>query len=244
MKSLKNQKVGEIVLQNPIAAGVFENLHIDYCCKGKLTLNEACILMALDPNRVEELILNNLSTTKTDYSIISNPDLSYIIDYIIEKHHSYVLKQMPVILEHLRIVVSKHGEKYFYLKLMERLFLELSIDLEQHLLKEEMTLFPYIKVLDLHSKKTADPTILHFLKQPVRMMMMEHEKAGSIMQELREVSFNYQLPDNACTTFRLLFNELAEFEKDLHEHVFLENNVLFPKAIEMEDELLSGQNLN
>lgn len=155
-------------------------------------------------------------------------------------HHSYVRKAVPNIDTHLDKIIAKHGSKYGYLQSIRNEFSVLANELMSHMQKEERILFPLIKYLEDSKKFNEKPKTGGFgsIKNPIMQMESEHLSAGAALENIRSFSKNFSLPGDACTTFKLTYNELIDFEKDLHKHIHLENNVLFPRAIELEDSLL------
>lgn len=228
---LKSLKISEIVAQLPESQAVFEKFHIDYCCGGKQTLEAACEMKKIP---VEKLLIE-LQDIENEVAVGGNavqlPPLE-LIDYIEDKHHKYIRTEGPLIMEMFNKVVNKHGAQYPYLSKLSSLFYELHVDLLQHMIKEEKVLFPAIRQL-MGSGKPDDIKIPEGMKLdfPVSNMELEHERAGKLMEEMRKVSDNYSLPEDSCVTWQNLYRQIEAFEKDLHRHVHLENNVLFPFAV-------------
>ena len=140
---------------------------------------------------------------------------------------------MPVLYTHTQKIADKHGERHPELLRIAEIFSEIKTDFEQHLMKEEEILFPRIKMIEEINTGKRDKNEMQSISGPVQMMMAEHEMAGQLTHEIMELTNNYTPPDDACTTYKIAFMELQEFELDLHQHVHLENNILFPKAMEM-----------
>lgn len=222
MNNLAEQTLGNIVAHNYKAAAVFSKYKLDFCCGGKRSLTEACIQKEIDPSIVvDELIL--LTENSKNVMPFNEMNASELISYILIHHHFYTKQNMPVILAHLEKVASKHGERYTYMPKVASLFSILYQEMMQHMQKEEQILFPAIKELEQNTAK-------RFIAQPIAVMEAEHEEAGNILAAIRELTNDFTAPDDACTTFRISLLELQEFEKNLHEHVHLENNILFPLA--------------
>ena len=224
-----------IVNKYPSAAGLFEKFDLDYCCRGKQTLRDACRDDAVKFSKVEHALHRIVEdeVTNTHQHHFENEDLGVIINHIINKHHRYVKESMPVIMAHLEKVSSRHGDRNPALKEICRLFHELKLDMEHHMYKEEHILFPRINAVNnsLKSDSVNRPDDAHFLNAPIHVMEDEHEKAGNMLHEIKKLTSDYTPPTDACTTYKLSFDELKEFEHDLHRHVHLENNILFPRAI-------------
>jgi len=237
----KENRIGDVVADNFRAAKIFEDFGLDFCCGGKKTIQQACSEKGINP----ETVLSNL--TVADAPTVSSAhfnkwDLDFLIDYIITNHHSYVTNEVTTIEHHMQKVLSKHGEKNPELYSVNNFFNELKEELLIHMQKEEKMLFPYIKKMVLVQKNELEFPHPPFgsVSSPVAVMEAEHENAGKLIHELRKTANNFTPPDDACTTFRILYSELAEFESDLHIHIHLENNILFPKAIELEKVLTNN----
>jgi len=231
----KENTIGEVVAQNFHTARVFEDFGLDFCCGGKKTISDACRERGINP----DALLNNLTVTGHAAGTAAHYDkwgLDFLADYIIANHHTYVLNEITTIEHHLDKVTSKHGEKHPEVIKINSLFSELKDELLVHMQKEEKMLFPYIKKMVFASKNALDFPFPPFgsVINPVAVMENEHENAGKLMGEISKVANSYAPPEDACTTFRILYNELAEFEADLHVHIHLENNILFPKAVSLE----------
>lgn len=234
------QTLSEIVKNNFKAAAVFEKYNLDFCCKGNKFLSKACEEKGI--NEIE--ILSELERIKTYQNSSINYEewnLDFLIDYIVNTHHSYVRKMIPVILEHINKVASVHGKNHPELTEIARIYSVVYKDLKQHMMKEEEILFPYIKYLVKTKGNGSKSESPYFgtVRNPISMMELEHQSAGDELFEIRNLSNNYTVPQDACNTFRVTFQELKEFEEDLHKHVHLENSILFPKSIMLEEELKS-----
>jgi regulator of cell morphogenesis and NO signaling len=235
----KESKIGEIIAENFRTAQVFEKYGLDFCCGGKKTLGEACTEKGINPDELLQSLLQiggNGSRATADFN---SWELDFLIDYIVNNHHQYVNRSLPVIKEHADKVVSKHGENHEEVTVISELFSNIKSELEAHLQKEERMLFPYIKHLAELERRGEEAPYAPFgtVENPVKVMEMEHDAAGKIMEKINTLSSSYTPPDDACTTYRVLYHELKEFEDDLHIHIHLENNILFPKAIELEKKL-------
>ncbi len=220
--------IKDIVLEDFRAAGVFEKFGLDFCCGGGKTLQEACEKKGIDPTSVQKELsaVRNSSAAGGVTPRFQNWPLSLLIDYIEGNHHLYIRSVSSRILAHAQKVGGTHAERWPYTQEVASLFAEVSSELTSHMLKEEKSLFPRIKQLEI----SADPSSVAALAGPIQQMMEEHDGAGEILDRIRELTNEYTLPEGGCMTFRTLLGELQEFERDLHQHVFLENNILFPKA--------------
>jgi regulator of cell morphogenesis and NO signaling len=228
--------VAEIALERPQAAAVFERLGIDYCCGGGKPLAVACEEAGIDVDHVEGL-LEGPGTDGPQAENWSERSLASLIGHIVQKHHSYCREECLRLQPLLAKVVSKHGEHHPELAQVEELFTSLRNELSMHLLKEEQMLFPYIITVEESATHKSAPPLAPFgtVQNPVRMMMMEHDDAGRVIKEIRSLTGNFEPPQDACTSFKALYQALGAFEADLHLHIHLENNLLFPRAIALED---------
>jgi regulator of cell morphogenesis and NO signaling len=230
------ETLGEIAAKDLRKAEVFKKYGLDFCCGGKKTLEEACKEKGLDTLKVKEELERPAQATSTFPQHDFNAwDLSFLSDYIVNVHHSYVQQNIPVISDLSQKVADHHGKTNPELGSIRDKVDEMVSELKVHLKKEENILFPYIKSLE-NSKKagTAAPTGFGSVQQPIAVMENDHDIVGDLADEIRILSHNYTLPENACNSYTLLYKKLEEFENDLHMHIHLENNILFPKAVEME----------
>jgi len=224
METLLENSLASIVRQHHATAAVFEKYHLDYCCNGKRTLADACEVSGIDTEQlVPEL---EAALKQPDAPAIQENDAVQLIAHIMLKHHFYVRQSIPAITYHLQKVVSKHGGKYPHMAAVSFLFAETAAELTMHMQKEETILFPRIQQV-YHSQQDAQLPD-DFLSAPIAVMEAEHTSAGNNLYLIRSLTNNYTPPEDACTTHRLLLDELKAFENDLHSHVHLENNILFP----------------
>lgn len=234
-----NSIVKEIVAENFQAAKIFEKYGIDFCCKGNQSLNKAAEEKSINlGNLIKELEITFNADADSPQKF-NEWNLIKLSSYILENHHSYVRESIPRIQNHLTKVENRHGAKHTFIADVNRLFNIISDDLYAHMMKEEKVLFPIVKYLDDCRRFGEKPKSGGYgtIKNPIAAMESEHEGAGNIMEEIRNLTNDYRIPEDACTTFKLTYSELQEFEEDLHKHVHLENNILFPKAIKLEEEL-------
>jgi regulator of cell morphogenesis and NO signaling len=227
MTQLLNKTVAAIVTENFKTAPVFEKYGIDFCCKGKISLQSACEEKDIDPTNVIK-DLQVVRTTTSDETAFTRMPPALLINYIITVHHQYVRQNLEPILNFLLKINSKHGERYTYIKEVITYFSRLGVELEHHMRQEEEIVFPLI--MDIENLKGADNA--SGLVSLINTMELEHNTAGALMEKIRMLTDNYYIPDHACTTFRLTMNLLQEFESDLHRHVHLENHILIPKIYE------------
>lgn len=227
--------VGEIVANDFRTAAIFEEFGIDFCCGGRRDLGEACRSAAADPVEVIRA-LDALPRTTDDDADVSHWRLDRLIDHIVSTHHMYVKSSMPTIRQYLAKLVEVHGERHPELVRVAAHFDVVSRDLGQHLVKEEQVLFPYVRELALTApggRHVLSP--FGTVENPIRMMEREHRDAADDLSQIRELTHGYVAPEDGCTTYRVCMAELERFERDLHRHVHLENNILFPKAVSLEN---------
>lgn len=240
MNNLSDKTLAQIVTGNHKAAGLFEKYHLDFCCKGKRSLQQACEEQNLSMDQVltDLLALNNNrdSTSKLYFEKLT---LTQLADYIVSTHHEYVKSEMPKISVYLHKVASKHGHHHTELLKISELFAAIQEEMITHMQKEEFILFPRIKELEKISLQQPGQLNLNvsYLLSPITIMEQEHDNAGNILEKIRLLTNNFTPPNDACTTYRLSFASLQAFETDLHQHVHLENNILFPGAINLFKEL-------
>lgn len=235
--------IREIALENPVATRVFEEYKIDYCCGGGKMFLDACQSAGVNPETIKkEIEAVTENTNGENFSAPTDLTLNELINLILEKHHTFTRDEIEQLTPLMSKVAGKHGENHPELLELEKLFTELGDDLLQHLLKEEKVLFPYVIDLERNSGNNG-VLMLPFgtVKNPVRIMMTEHDTAGDILKKMRQVSADYKIPEGACPSFTALYNRLEGLEKDLHRHIHLENNLLFPKAVKLEDEAVFGK---
>jgi len=236
MEALKEKTIGEVVAKDFRTAAVFSKNKIDFCCGGHKTIAEACATKQIDPAALEAA-LDAVMRVKADSQIDFNAwPLDLLIDYIVKTHHRYVVEKSAAILPYLHKLCKVHGERHPELFEITQLFNECADALAQHMQKEEQILFPYIaRMVEAQLKGTAlTPPPFGTVGNPIRMMEHEHESEGLRLQKIAELSANYTPPEDACGTYRVTYAMLDEFEQDLHKHIHLENNILFPKALAME----------
>ena len=237
MQTFTTKTIREIALASPETTRVFEAYKIDYCCGGRKLFADACVEHGLDPTVVAEKIE---SVLKTSPEAVDQPELkdpSDLVDYIVTKHHSFTTEELERLTPLMEKVRVRHGEQHPELMQLQILFTELTASLIPHMRKEETILFPFIKTLEV-SRNAADSPVpampFGTVANPIRMMMSDHDTDGERLRAMRSVSNDYKLPDDACPSFTALYAGLQDLERDLHRHIHLENNVLFPAAIQLE----------
>lgn len=231
----------EIALANPATIRVFERHNLDYCCGGRRALSLVCAEQKLD---LDELVqeLNNTGCERSSFDPEKAP-LTELATYIVNTHHAWVRAELPRLLEMAAKVTAKHGPRHAELQQMLPLVQRLSSEMLDHMAKEEQILFPYVQALEKVQSGEGDlphacfPTVAY----PIRAMEFEHEAAGALMEEFRALTRGYMLPADACPTLAGLYAGLEDYERDLHRHAHLENNLLFPRAIELESKTVAVQ---
>ncbi|MBL7851796.1 MAG: iron-sulfur cluster repair di-iron protein [Cyclobacteriaceae bacterium] len=235
---LRTSTVSEIVNQLPGAIPVFEKLHIDYCCNGKLPFSEAC----QRANTTEEEVLEALKQAPPVTASTIRPhdwSIDLLANYIVQNHHQYVKRTLPDLVALADKVFAKHGVNHPELTEVRELVHTLNKDLQAHMYHEEHVLFPAINALvkecaSILREPGPFARTMHNLNPVVVTLENEHDLAGHCLHRLREVTQDYFLPSDACTAFTNLYKRLQEFETDLHLHIHLENNLLFPKTLTLQ----------
>lgn len=234
-----DETLGQIAAKDLRKAEIFKKYGLDFCCGGKKTIKEACAEKGLDVTKIEQELQQADKVVQSRPVPYNDWNLDFLADYIVNTHHSYDKKTLPELTGYATKVASVHGQQHPELYKIKTLVDEINTELSAHMIKEEKILFPYIKALVLAQSNEQVPQAAHFgtVKNPINMMEMEHELVGKNMEEIRGLSKNYTVPDDGCASYSLLFNMLDEFENDLHLHIHLENNILFPKALSLEKNL-------
>ena len=232
--------VGEIARFNYKTVEVFEKLRIDFCCGGDISLEEACKRQKVNATEVLESIKKLIGSTQTDNDRIHALPLDHLIDHIIKVHHSYVLESIPVLQRYLNKITNVHGTNHPELAVVENSFNQAAANLLQHMEKEEQILFPAIKEMLAAKTGGTEYTGSHCgtVLSPISVMKQEHEAEGDRFEQMSVLTNNYTIPADACNTFSYSYQKLQEFEQDLHRHIHLENNILFPEAIKLEKQLV------
>ena len=232
------ETMGEIATKDLRKAEVFKKYGLDFCCGGKKTVKEACEEKGLDATKVEAE-LNAAETNPTSRPLPYNDwSLDFLADYVVNTHHSYVRKSLPDLLAYSTKVASVHGDRHPELLTVLQLVEEINAELSDHMVKEENVLFPFIKqlVYAKNNQQKVQAAGFGTVQNPINMMEHEHEAVGKNLETIRSITKEYSIPEDACASYKLLFKMLQDFESDLHIHIHLENNILFPKALKMEKE--------
>jgi len=230
------QTVREIALEQPSSIRVFEHFGIDYCCGGRKPLAEACAARDVEVDAVIAALESAAELPASTAENWQQRTMAELIAHIVATHHAYVKSELPRLAILAQKVVNRHGDTKAELPQIQAALAALDEELIQHLAKEEAILFPYIVKLERASAGVATQPAACFgtVANPIAMMTQEHEAAGALLAQMRRLSQNFLPPEGACPTFHAFYNGLKEFEQDLHRHIHMENNILFPRAIALE----------
>ncbi|MDI1240741.1 MAG: iron-sulfur cluster repair di-iron protein [bacterium] len=234
-----NRTVGQQAAAHPASKRVFEKLGIDYCCGGGTSLGEACTQHGIEFDELAQMLNSEESRSvgaraaDLDFPGMS---LAALSDHIVREHHVFTRDENERITKLLEKVCSVHGDNHPDLFEIQKIFGRMRLELENHMLKEERMLFPYISLMEssIRFGQPVPPAPFGSTQNPIKVMLGEHDVAAEQLREMRRLSGDFTLPADACTSYRTLYQAMEGLEKDLHEHIHLENNLLFPKAIEME----------
>ena len=235
-----NTSVGDIVKVNFKTAQIFEKNSIDFCCGGGVSLGEACSKANVDIDQLipelESLVLLN----DPDSKYIDGLELNELCDYIEKRHHSYVSETIPFLQQKLQKLCDVHGDHHSELFEVKELFDGAAENLSAHMKKEELLLFPYIRKMakykreDLNGKSELGEAL-----KTIELMNEEHQTEGERFEKISTLTSSYTCPPDGCGTYQVTYKTLKDFEIDLHRHIHLENNILFKKALLMENELIN-----
>ena len=231
----QEKTIGDFVAENFRTAEVFKKYHIDFCCKGGRTVEEACDKKKVSPEEIYKE-LEEIANRKSEDIDFNSWPLDLLADYVEKTHHRYVEEKSAMLIPYLNKLCKVHGERHPELFEINELFIGSAQDLAAHMKKEELILFPFIKQM-VEAKKNGEPLPaprFGTVENPVAMMKHEHEAEGERFVKIAELTNNYEFPDDACGTYQVTYRMLEDFQNDLHKHIHLENNILFPKAIAME----------
>jgi len=228
--------VRDVATELPQSTRIFEKLKIDYCCGGGQPLAEACASAGIDVDNVMEMLTEVTHSKSQDEDFQT---LTELITYILDTHHVFTKAEMDRLQSLADKVLHAHGGNHPELIHLDELLTRLCADLKPHLFKEEQVLFPYIVATEeaANQKRAIPFAPFGTVNNPIRMMMKEHDTAGQILRELRALTSDYKVPADACVSYKTLYQALENFERDLHQHIHLENNILFPKALDLENGL-------
>ncbi|WP_313304965.1 iron-sulfur cluster repair di-iron protein [Empedobacter sp.] len=236
--NIKTDLIGEMVSEDFRTAAIFKKYGIDFCCRGGRTIEEACDNKSINIHQVYNELENLLSQSESSIDFKSWP-LDLLTEYVEKTHHLYVEEKTPILLDFLDKLCKVHGERHPELYEINQLFNQTAQELSAHLKKEELILFPFIKKMANAKRKgkELDSPAFGSVENPVHMMEHEHTIEGDRFAKIAELTNNYTPPADACNTYRVTYSMLEDFENDLHTHIHIENNILFPKSIQLEKEL-------
>jgi regulator of cell morphogenesis and NO signaling len=240
-----NVTVAELVANDYRTAEIFKKHGIDFCCGGKKTIEKVCEEKNIDSTKLFDEIFALQNQPKDEQHNFNNWGLAFLADYIVNVHHTYINNSVNLITEFAQKVARVHGDHNPETRDIAKLWDDVVAELTVHMKKEELLLFPYIKNLERYVKgdlENLPQTHFGTVKNPIRMMEHEHDLAGTLMKTIAELSNNFTPPAHACNTYRVLYAKLNEFQNDLHQHIHLENNILFPKAILLEESTTDANN--
>lgn len=230
------KQIGQFVADDYRTAAIFSKHNIDFCCNGNRTIAEACDKKGIDSTILMNEINTVLNTSRNETIDYKSWPLDLLVDYIVKKHHRYVEAKIPVLRQFLDKLCKVHGERHPELYKINELFTASAGELASHMKKEELILFPFVKkMVTAESDHSAlQSPQFDTIENPIAMMMEEHDNEGQRFRDISELTDNYNPPSDACNTYKATYAMLEEFEKDLHLHIHLENNILFPEAIKLE----------
>jgi regulator of cell morphogenesis and NO signaling len=228
--------VRDVAMELPQSTRLFEKLKIDYCCGGNKPLAEACASAGVDIGSVMEMLAGATQSQDENVREFKNLSASELITHIVDTHHVFTRSEMDRLQALGDKVLAAHGGNHPELVHLDELLTRLVADLTPHMFKEEQVLFPYIVSMEKAANQNRPAPFAPFgtVNNPIRMMMREHDAAGEIVREIRSLTSDYTVPPDGCISYQTLYRALENFEKDLHQHIHLENNILFPKALDLE----------
>jgi regulator of cell morphogenesis and NO signaling len=230
-----NKTIGEIVAEDYRTAQVFENHGIDYCCGGQVTLQVICLEKGIDPATIAEEIESVKKEQIARNQNYASWDLSFLIDYIVNVHHTYLRENTEQIAGYTRKIASVHGAHHPEVIEIASIFDKIATDMMVHLKEEEDEFFPAVKRVEAAGKsgKAPSPDDMEKIRHSLETLVEEHEEIGEAIHKIHHLANGYAIPDDVCNTFTVTYRKLKEFEDDLHKHVHLENNILFFKAMQL-----------
>ncbi len=237
MTLTQETNIGQLVADNYRTASVFKKNNIDFCCNGNRTISEVCQSQGLDSNYLITQLENVMNVGQNNTNDYNSWPLDLLADYIEKKHHRYVESKIPEIIPFLDKIIRVHGGHHPELLEVGKLFNESAAELSAHMKKEELILFPFIrKMVQASQRNETVQASFGTVENPIQMMMHEHDTEGERFRKIAALTNNYTPPADGCNTYRITLAMIQEFEDDLHLHIHLENNILFPKSIAFEKE--------
>jgi len=238
MEITQSPSIGSFVTKDYRTAAVFQKYGIDFCCKGGRSIDEVCENKKINADKLLAELADVSGNPNNQAADFQSWDPDLLADYIEKKHHRYIEETTPPLKQFLEKLCKVHGSNHPELFEINKEFIASADELALHMKKEELILFPYVREMFNSTKSKEIPERPGFgtVQNPIQMMMIEHDTEGERFRKISDLSGNYNPPEDACTTYRVAYSMLKEFDNDLHLHIHLENNILFPKAIEMEKE--------
>jgi len=236
MNDLENKTIGEIVREDYRTAKIFGSYKIDFCCNGNKNFKDVIDAKKLDAEKIVDELVTIKSQNNSDSMNYNSFELDLLADHIEQKHHRYIEEKTPGLKQYLAELCNVHGDNHPELFEINKNFNESAGELAMHMKREELILFPYIRKMVAAKQKNEKigPPPFGSVEYPIQAMMSEHDIEGERFKKISQITNNYTVPDDGCNTYSVTFSLLKEFEEDLHLHIHLENNILFPKAIELE----------
>jgi regulator of cell morphogenesis and NO signaling len=219
--------IAQLAVSHPGALAIFTKYNIDYCCGGHRSVDDACLRLGLDPQKIKQEIYQSAASETFQDLHPEKWSSTFLADFIVQNHHLFIREAIPALETLLEKVCDKHGNDSLELLKIREAFLDLSEELIGHMEKEEMILFPAIRRLD--AQQGENHPIERIIQAPIAAMEDEHQAAGDLIKQIRSLSNNYTPPDFACPTFQVTYQKLREFDNDLMRHIHLENNILFER---------------
>lgn len=244
MEFTRSESIGSFVANDYRTASVFQKYGIDFCCKGGKTIDEVCESKKINPGQLLTELADVSGQSYSQVTDFKSWPLDLLADYIEKKHHRYILQTTPSLKQFLDKLCKVHGSNHPELFIIKEEFNASADELAAHMKKEELILFPAIrKMINFGNRnEQIEKPDIDIIQDTIKVMMEEHNTEGERFRKISELSNNYNPPEDACTTYNVTFSLLKEFEEDLHLHIHLENNILFPKAIETENNLFIEMN--
>ncbi|SDZ59005.1 regulator of cell morphogenesis and NO signaling [Evansella caseinilytica] len=225
----RDAKIRDIVIRVPRSDEIFKQHKIDFCCGGNRPIHEALAEKGLDEasflQQLQSLADQAEQMKASDEQDWTTAAYSVLIDHILQRHHSYLVEELPDLSFYVTKIYRVHGVTHPELAELHRLFHQLKLELEQHMVKEEQIIFPAIR----HYEATNGQAEREIAASRIHELEAEHDEAGSLLKRIREVTSDFTLPPDACTTYRMTYKRLEELESDMFQHVHLENNIMFPR---------------
>ena len=236
MKITGKDTIGKVVANDNRTAAIFKKHLMDFCCRGNISIDKACANRKMDSEQLIIELNQAIKDSSKELTDFNNWPLDELSSYIEKTHHRYCDAKISEIKPYLEKITEEHGEDHPELKEINELFAETAGEMTSHMKKEELILFPFIRkmVKNKNSEEGLPAARFGSVENPIDMMLEDHSDEGDRFHKIRALSNNYTAPEDACNVYRITFALLNEFEDDLHQHIHLENNILFPKSIELE----------